>query len=57
MTAAPARFLSIDKQVGTLTVGKDADLVVLSGPPFELSTRVLAVMIDGDWVYQAEDDR
>jgi imidazolonepropionase-like amidohydrolase len=57
LTAVPAKLLSIDEQVGTLAVGKDADLVVLSGPPFELSTRVLAVMIDGQWVYQEEDDR
>ena len=27
-------------------------LVVLSGMPFELSSRVLAVMIDGEWVYR-----
>jgi hypothetical protein len=58
LTASPARMLSIDKQLGTLAVGKDADLVVLSGPPFELSTRVLAVMIDGQWVYEEkEEDR
>jgi imidazolonepropionase-like amidohydrolase len=57
LTAAPARFLAIDNRVGTLAVGRDADLVVLSGSPFELSTRVLAVMIDGQWVYQEEDDR
>jgi imidazolonepropionase-like amidohydrolase len=57
LTATPARLLSLEQQVGTLAVGKDADLAVLSGPPFELSTRVLAVMIDGQWVYQAEDDR
>jgi imidazolonepropionase-like amidohydrolase len=57
LTAAPAKLLSIDQHVGTLAVGKDADLVVLSGPPFELSSRVLAVMIDGQWVYQEEDDR
>jgi len=57
MTSTPAKLLSIDKQLGTLAVGKDADLVLLSGPPFELSTRVLAVMIDGQWVYQEEDDR
>jgi imidazolonepropionase-like amidohydrolase len=57
LTAAPARLLSIDGHVGALAVGKDADLVVLSGPPFEPSTRVLAVMIDGQWVYQEEDDR
>jgi imidazolonepropionase-like amidohydrolase len=58
LTAAPAKLLSIDRQLGTLAVGKDADLVVLSGPPFELSTRVLAVMIDGQWVYEdKEEDR
>jgi imidazolonepropionase-like amidohydrolase len=57
LTAGPAKFLSLDKTVGTLAAGKDADLVVLSGPPFELSSRVLAVMIDGQWVYQEEDDR
>jgi imidazolonepropionase-like amidohydrolase len=57
LTAAPAKLLSIDKQVGTLAVGKDADLVVLSGPPFEASSRVLAVMVDGQWVYEGKDDR
>jgi imidazolonepropionase-like amidohydrolase len=56
LTSGPARFLSIDKQIGTLAVGRDADLVVLSGPPFELSTRVLAVMIDGQWVYEEKDE-
>ena len=51
LTAGPAHFLGLDT-IGTLAVGKDADLVVLSGNPFELSTRVLAVMIDGQWVYR-----
>jgi imidazolonepropionase-like amidohydrolase len=55
LTASPAKFLSIDNKVGSLAVGKDADLVVLSGSPFELSTRVLAVMIDGQWVYESEE--
>jgi imidazolonepropionase-like amidohydrolase len=51
LTAGPAQFLGLNS-VGTLATGKDADLVVLSGMPFELSTRVLAVMIDGQWVYR-----
>jgi imidazolonepropionase-like amidohydrolase len=51
LTATPAQLLGLDN-VGTLAAGKDADLVVLSGMPFELSTRVLAVMIDGQWVYR-----
>ncbi len=54
LTATPAQFLGLD--VGTLAAGKDADLVVLSGMPFELSTRVLAVMIDGEWVYREGDE-
>jgi imidazolonepropionase-like amidohydrolase len=57
LTAGPAKLLSIDNRVGVLAIGRDADLVVLSGPPFESSTRVLAVMIDGQWVYQEEDER
>jgi imidazolonepropionase-like amidohydrolase len=52
-----ARLLSLEQQLGSIAVGKDADLVVLSGPPFELSSRVLAVMIDGQWVYEKEQDR
>jgi imidazolonepropionase-like amidohydrolase len=50
LTSMPAQFLGLDS-LGTIAIGKDADLVVLSGMPFELSTRVLAVMIDGQWVY------
>ncbi len=57
LTSGPAKLLSIENRVGTLAVGRDADLVVLSGPPFESSTRVLAVMIDGQWVFQEEDER
>jgi imidazolonepropionase-like amidohydrolase len=54
LTATPAQFLGLDA-IGTLAPGKDADLVVLSGMPFELSTRVLAVMIDGQWVYRENE--
>jgi imidazolonepropionase-like amidohydrolase len=57
LTAAPAEFLSIDASVGRLAVGKDADLVVLSGPPFEPGSQVLAVMIDGRWVYEKEKNQ
>lgn len=54
LCAGPAQFLGLST-VGSLAVGKEADLVVLSGMPFELSTRVLAVMIDGQWVYREGD--
>lgn len=53
MSQGPASFLKLTS-VGSIELGKDADLVVLSGPPFELSSEVLAVMIDGNWVYEKE---
>ncbi len=53
MSQGPASFLKLTS-VGAIELGKDADLVVLSGPPFELSSEVLAVMIDGNWVYEKE---
>jgi imidazolonepropionase-like amidohydrolase len=56
LTQQPAQLLSLDDQIGSLAVGKDADLVVLSGPPFEISSEVLAVMIDGVWVYEKETE-
>ncbi len=51
LTSTAAQFLNLDN-VGVLATGKDADLVILSAMPFEPSTRVLAVMIDGQWVYR-----
>jgi len=57
LTANPAKMLSKDVNFGSLAAGKDADLVVLSGPPFEYSTKVLAVMIDGEWVYEREEQK
>lgn len=51
LTTTPAQLLGLDN-IGTLAAGKDADLVVLSGMPFDPATRVLAVMIDGQWVHR-----
>jgi imidazolonepropionase-like amidohydrolase len=39
--------MGIDKRVGSLEKGKDADLVVLSGLPFAGGTTVEAVVING----------
>jgi len=54
LTATPAKFLGLDG-LGTIAAGHEADLVVLSGMPFEPSTRVLAVMIDGRWVHRESE--
>ncbi len=52
LTESAAKLLSLQTSIGSLEPGKDADLVVMSGPPFEPSSEVLAVMIDGEWVYE-----
>ena len=47
ITQNPAWALGIDKRVGTLAAGKDADLVLWSGDPFSVYSKALRVYIDG----------
>ncbi|HWB13435.1 MAG TPA: amidohydrolase family protein [Pirellulales bacterium] len=47
VTLNPALQLGIDKWVGSLEVGKDADLVVWSGPPLSSYARCEQTWIDG----------
>ena len=53
ITINPARHIDIADRVGSLEVGKDADLVMTDGCPFEISTKVMRVLIDGNTVYEA----
>jgi len=54
ITINPARHIGIADRVGSLEVGKDADVVITNGNPFEISTRVKLVLIDGKTVYSAQ---
>ena len=47
ITAAPARAFGLADRLGTLEPGKTADIVMWSGDPFEFSTEVDLVLIDG----------
>jgi len=51
ITINPARVLGIDGRVGSLAVGKDADLVLWSGDPLDVMQRALRVFIAGREVY------
>ena len=54
LTLNPAEMLDLGSRVGSLDPGKDADLVVLSGPPFSVYTKVLSTYIEGEKVFDRD---
>ncbi len=53
ITINPAEHALVSDRVGSLEIGKDADIVITDGCPFEVSTTVKAVFIDGNKVHEA----
>jgi imidazolonepropionase-like amidohydrolase len=47
ITIDAARLLGVDKRVGSLEVGKDGDVAIFDGDPFEYTSHVVGVVIDG----------
>ncbi len=47
LTIDAAKMLDIDKRVGSLEKGKDADVVLYDGDPFEYTSHVTNVIING----------
>jgi imidazolonepropionase-like amidohydrolase len=52
VTIEAARILGIADRVGSLEVGKDADLALFDGDPFEYTSHVIGVLIQGELVSQ-----
>ena len=52
VTITPARLAGVDSRVGSIAVGKDADLVLWSGKPFAATSRVVGVVLNGELVTQ-----
>ena len=48
ITAAPARICGISDRVGTLEVGKDADVVVTEGEFYDVLCKTRLVLVNGD---------
>lgn len=51
ITLHPAEICGVSDRVGSLEVGKDADIAIFDGNPMELFTRTLYTIIDGKLVY------
>lgn len=56
ITLDPARIAGIDSQVGSIEVGKDADLALFSHHPLDVYTRVTRTFIDGVQVYDRSQE-
>ncbi len=52
ITINPAKALGIGDRVGSIEVGKDADIVIWDGCPLEIQSNVLYTIINGKTVYK-----
>lgn len=52
VTIDAATILGLESRVGSLEVGKDADIALYDGDPFEYTTHCTAVVIDGAVVHR-----
>ena len=52
ITIDAARILGLEKRIGSIAVGKDGDLALYDGDPFEYVTHCTATVIDGVVVFE-----
>lgn len=56
ITFHPAKVMGVADRIGSLEVGKEADVVLWSGDPLDVMSRALAVYIGGRKVYSYDVD-
>lgn len=54
ITLVPAEIMRVVDRVGSLEKGKDADLLILSGDPLAVTSRIQRVILNGKTVYQMD---
>jgi imidazolonepropionase-like amidohydrolase len=55
ITIDAARICRVDHRLGSLAVGKDADLVIYDGHPFDVFAKVCYTLVDGKIVWPPQD--
>jgi imidazolonepropionase-like amidohydrolase len=55
ITLNPAKQLGLEKRIGALDVGKDADLAIFNGHPLNSFSRVDMALIDGEVFFQRSE--
>lgn len=56
ITIDAARICRVDNRVGSLKVGKDADIVIYKGNPLDIRSTLRATIINGEFVWENEGD-
>ena len=56
VTLNPAKLLHLDDRMGSLKVGKDADIVVWSDNPLSIEAKVEVTIIDGEVLYESKNE-
>ncbi len=57
LTMAGAIQLDLQERIGSLSVGKDADFIILSGDPLSIYTRVEETWVEGERVFDLDDPK
>ncbi len=55
ITINAARICRVDNRVGSLKVGKDADIVIYEGNPLDIKSTLRATIINGEFVWHSND--
>jgi imidazolonepropionase-like amidohydrolase len=55
ITINPAKLIGMESRIGSIEPGKDADLAVFDGDPFEIQSSVRKVFINGCLAYDSEN--
>jgi imidazolonepropionase-like amidohydrolase len=55
VTINPARIAGVDDRLGSIEAGKDGDLVIWSGDPLDVHSRVQRALIGGEQIYSRTD--
>ncbi len=56
VTINPAKMLHVDSKVGSIKVGKDADLVIWSDDPLSIYAKALTTIVDGTVYFDRDKD-
>lgn len=56
ITINAARHIGVEDRVGSIEEGKDGDLVIFQGSPFQVDSHVRYTIINGTIVYELEDE-